>query len=366
MQASIKGNSLSPDQHTFSKVITSDGGEVFGEDVKLVFPPGAVDHPVSVEITLEDPSKYYGLIVQKDLENEVTYASPVIKLQPKGQAFKKHVMLTTKFRMRNALIENIIILHGIEDRDGKVTWHDITHDSKIDGTNAEAIIELDHFSLVATLFKLSKLTWIRTKDIVSRLNLLAFSYTMSVLLNRHSVPEELALLFVSQEVYNEQFYKEHEASALVQLKAEGFEELQVLFVDGQGEKRIYNSERIRVSVCLGEDYELADSQQRITDFTVRSHVWWNAGEIIKLPLECTKDERILCGTISVQGEYGHTSERHFNEKGEFGSRCIRPVHTQPGALKNANEIFTSSFGHLSTLKLHFDHRTELLESALQS
>ena len=288
-----------------------------GQNVKLVCPPGAVDDPVSVKITLEDPSKYYGLIVQRDLENDVMFGTPIINLQPNGHVFKKPVTVTTKFKINDFKRDDVLILHGTEARDGTITWYDITQNATINEKNVEVVIEIGHFSLITVLVKLKKLTLILTKDIVYRFNLLPFSYIMSVLVNKNSVHEELALLFVSQDVYNEQFYREHESSALVQLKAEGFRELHVRFIDRQVEQRVYNSESLQVSVCLGEDYKLADSKQEDIAFTVNSGVWWNTGEVFRRPLEWSKDVRILCGAITVQGSFGHRSERHFCEIGKL-------------------------------------------------
>ena len=305
---------LSTKTNIASKIITSAGGAVVGESVKLVCPPGAVDNPVNVDITLEDPSRYCGLIAQKDLENDVMFCAPVIILQPNGHSFKKPVTLTTKFKIKNFKFEDVVILHGTEARDGRITWRDISHNSKIDEANSEVNITTERFSFIWALLRF---TVVRTKDIVSRLNLLAFNYTMSVLFNDHH--NELALLFVSQDIYDEQFYKEHETSALVQLKAEGFRELHV---DVQEEKRIYNNENLNISIRLGEDYKLASSQQESLSFFVESHVWWSTGHIIKLPLERTKDVRILCGHIGIQGQYGHTSEKHFCELGEFNNYGI--------------------------------------------
>ena len=313
-----------------------------GKDVKLVCPPGAIENPVSVDITLEDPSKYYDLIIQKNLENDVVFAMPIINLQPSGHDFKKPVTLTTRLRTKNFQPENIVILHGTEARDRKITWHDITHRSKINETTAEVVIEMDHFSLVASLVKFAL---IRTKDIVFRLNLVAFNYTMSALLNKNSMHDELALLFVSQDVYNEEFYREHESSALVRLKAQGFRELHVCPMNGEEDKRIFNSESLQVSVRLGEDYSLADTRQGTTRFTVHSHVWWNEGEVIKLPLDWTEEVRILCGTIIVQGQYGQCSESHLCETGTFDSYNIINIILMP-RLTSTKTIIERFFKYL--------------------
>ena len=311
---SIKGNSLSTNKNIVSEMITSEGGVVFGEGVKLVFPPGAVDNSVFVNITSEDPSKYYGLILQKDLENDAIFGAPIINLHPTGHVFKKPITLVTKLKIKNFPKENMLILQGTEASDENITWCDITDKSKVDETNSEVTIEIVHFSLIVMLLKL---TWIRSKELVSRMNLLAFNYTLSVLLNKDQVHEQLALLFVSRDVFNEQFYKEDQTSSLVELKAEGFKELHVRPIDEQEEKRIYNTESLKVSVRLGEDYNLADNHGGVIEFSVHSHDWWNAGKVIKLPLKWTKDVRILCGTISVQGVYGHTSKIHFSDASEF-------------------------------------------------
>ena len=284
---------------------------VLGEGVKLMCPPGAVDNPVNVTITLVDPSKYCGLLVQKDLENDAIFCAPIISLQPSGHFFNKPLELTSKLTVKSFTRDEVVILHGTEARDGKVVWQDITHNAKIDETHAALTIKTERFSVVAALLRR---TYIRTKDIVSRLNLTPFDYTISVLLQDTSHPNEIALLFVSQDVYHEKFYREHEKSALVQLVAEGFRELCVRSVDDHEEKRVYNYENLQVSVCLGEDYKLSNSQRSLV---VESSQWWNTGHVIKLPLESTKDVRILCGKINVKGDYGHSSERHFCELGEL-------------------------------------------------
>ena len=296
--------------------ITSEGGVVIGENITLECPPGAVDDPVFVRITLEDPSKFYGLIVQKDLENDVScFGMPIINLQPNGLVFKKPVMLITKLRIENFESGKILILHGEEDKNEKITWYDISHKSKIDETNLEVSVELGRFSVVAFLNRVGK---IFVKDILARLNVMAFNYTISVLLNKDnlsSVYDELALLFVSEEVYHEQFYREQGKSALVKLKNEGFNELHVRLIDGNEEKSICNDESLRISVCLGEDYTLAESQQGTIELNVNSSVWWGVGEVIKVQLERTKDVRILCGSITVQRQFGCSNVRHFNEQG---------------------------------------------------
>lgn len=86
-------------------------------------------------------------------------------------------------------------------------------------------------------------------------------------------------------------------------------------MEEQEEKRIYNSETPHISVRVGEDYKLLHSQEGNTRFTVHSYTLWNMRKLIKFKLERTKDVRVLCGTISVQGEYGHASKWNFCERG---------------------------------------------------
>ena len=110
-------------------VISSTGGVVTEENIKLVFPLGAVENPVSVSISLEDLSRYSrycGLIVQNSLENDVIFGAPVIRLQPDGLLFKKPVTLTVKFEIGDFTCNYIVILNGREERSGIITWEDVT------------------------------------------------------------------------------------------------------------------------------------------------------------------------------------------------------------------------------------------------
>ena len=317
----IKDYSLRKDAGVLYSTITSKGGAVVGRSVKLTFPPGAVENSMSVHLTFEDPSKFYGQLVLKDLENDVMFGPPIIKLGPSGTYFNKPLTLTSKLNM-NFNRHDVLILHGSKTGGEKITWQDITPMSKINEANTEAVIEIEHFSIIAILYRLSRSTLLRTKDIVSRLNLLAFNYTLSVLVkkgNPSSVYDELALLFVSQDIYQEQFYREDEtSSALIQLMKEGFIELHVRPTQEE-QKSIYNNETLDIDVRLGDDYQLADSQQESTSFIVHSYDWWHEGKVVRIPLEWNKDVRILCGKVSVRGEYGHTSERQFSERGKLDS-----------------------------------------------
>ena len=108
--------------------------------------------------------------------------------------------VTTKLKINDFKRDDVLIMYGTEARNGTITWYDITQKSTINETNAEVVIEIGHFSLITALVKLQKLTLILPKDIVYRFNLLPFHYTMSVLVNKNSMHEELALLFVSQDV----------------------------------------------------------------------------------------------------------------------------------------------------------------------
>ena len=311
-------------------ITSSKGGVVTEKGIKLVCPPGAVNDPVSVTISIEDPSRYYGLIVQNSLENDVMFGAPVIRLQPDGLFFKKPVTLTVKFEIGNSTCNDIVILNGKEERGRMITWEDLTPNSvvkKLEKANAEVQIKMQHFSLVTILLTLVRFTRVQ---LLTRFNLMSFHYTLSVWLNDNCVSpksDELALLFVSQDVYHEQFYEEQEASAMIELKNKGFRKLHVRPINGQQETGIYNNESLHISVCLGEDYNLADRQHGInSDFKVDSYAWWNKGYVVTIPLERTrKDVRIACGTITVQGAFGHFSERKFCEVGKLNEITLFPI-----------------------------------------
>ena len=112
---------------------------------------------------------------------------------------------------------------------------------------------------------------------------------------------------------HEQFYEEQETSAMKELRNKGFRKLNVRHINGYQETSIYNNESLHFSVCLGEDYNLAGRQHEITsDFKVDSYISWNTGYAVTLSLERSMEVvRIVCGTITVKGAFGHISERKF-------------------------------------------------------
>ena len=61
-----------------------------------MFPPGAVVFDVPVSISLEDHTKYYGLIVQNNLQNDVRFGAPVIRqkdtLRTIGRTYSHHTL----------------------------------------------------------------------------------------------------------------------------------------------------------------------------------------------------------------------------------------------------------------------------------
>lgn len=255
---------------------------MYGEGVRLRCPAGAVENPVSFSITLEHPSKYYGLLVQKDLEKDVLFGAPTINLRPDGFIFKKPVTLITKFEIQSWKFSDVLILHGKEAGLGKITWEDITHSAKTDEASQEVIIELNHFSRIVVLLRKTR---IRARDFVSRLNLHAFHYRLLVLRRggslsekvRNEVEDELALLFVSEDVYHEPFYKLQTNSALVQLEKDQFVKLHVTRSETLERRRISNNENLKVDIHVGEDYKLVDVQQESTQFSVQASLLWNAG-----------------------------------------------------------------------------------------
>ncbi|PFX16465.1 Tetratricopeptide repeat protein 28 [Stylophora pistillata] len=294
-------------------IITSEGGEVTANDVQLVCSPGAVDNPVSVKITLEDPVTYYGLVVQRGLENDIVFGAPIINLLPNGHFFKKPIALTSRIKIdqRGSDYRDVLVLHGTEAKDGTISWRDITQTATINVSKGEVITKLDRFSKVAYLLTL---TWISAKEIVSRLNLMPFKYSVSAFFKKS--PSELALAFMSEDIFHEPYFKEHHASAFAQMTNEGFELLSMRSTGGHSERSIYNSECLQVSVDLEEDYQVVGEQANRV--IVDCSVWWNTGEIIKFPLHAINDVGILCGRIKVQGQYGHSRESHFSEQDLLG------------------------------------------------
>ena len=299
-----------------SSLITSNGGLVSVKGVTLICPPGAVDDPVVVKLILEEPSKYCGLILNHGLENDLKFGSPIINCQPNGQTFKKHVkfVIALDNEIKNVNEANLV-LHGTPTGGRKICWENITHNSKFDLEKKELSVNMNHFSLIAVLVRLA---WVHTKEIATRLNLMSFKYMLSVLFksNHRNLPcDELAFVFMSQDIYKEQFYREHDDSALMKLKNDGFEELCSNVRKESG--FIYNNENLTVSVQLGEDYKLANNQQERITFAVDSSVWWSTGHVVKLPLQASGiDAKILCGRIVVESQYGHVGEDHFCQQGE--------------------------------------------------
>ena len=337
MPASDTDKSPWTDKNVLSSVLTSKGGVVDGEGVRLVYPPGAVDSLLNVNITFEDPSKYEGFLIRKDLENDVMFSAPILNLQPNGHFFKKPVTVTTKFAIQDIRCSDVLVLHGTDAGVGKITWEDITEKTKTDEENQVVTVEIEHFSRIVVLSL--KCTWTR-KDIRSRFNLRAFQYTLFVLKKSCSsseqvereVEEEVALLFVSEDVCHEQLYKEQEASALVQLEKERFVKLHVRCSDTQEKRRIYHNEILRLEIHIGEDYEVVEEN---AEFNIQSSNWWNAGEVVRLPLQANQDVRSLCGTITVRGEYGHISTWHFSEEGKF----VRMMFSQSVSSPNRKRSF---------------------------
>ena len=301
-----------------SGLVTSEGGSVSVNGVQLTCPAGAVDYPVNIKLKLQEPLKYYGLILNHGLENDLIFVAPIINCQPNGQTFKKHVTLTIALDHyeKETSTEALLVLHGTPATDGRIFWEDVTRDSKFHLEKKELKVEIAQFSLIAVLLRL---TWVHTKEIVTRLNLISFKYTLLVLFksdHQHSPFEDLAVVFMSQDIYQEQFYREHDDSALVQLKSDGFEELASDV--GQEIDYIYNKESLTVSFQLGEDYKPANDKQQSMTFTVDSSVWWSTGHVLKLLLQASSaDAKILCGRIVVRGQHGHVREDRFCQQGEF-------------------------------------------------
>ena len=300
-------------------IVSSEGASLSVNGVKLTCPPGAVKDPVTIKLTLEEPYRHCCLIAQCGLQNDAIFGTPIINCQPNGHKFEKYVTLSVALNSgKEKSYGALLVLHGARTNNGRTNWDDITQMSKFDMEKKQLTVEINQFSLIAVL---ARLTWVRTKEIVMRLNLMSFKYVLSVLFksNQQQAPfDELALVFMSQDTFQEEYYREHDDSALMQLKRDGFEDLSVDSKVGQESNYIYNNETLTVSIQLGEDYKPANNQQERFEFAVDCSVWWNTGHVIKLPLQSSStDSKILCGKIIVKGQYGHVREEKFCQQGEL-------------------------------------------------
>ena len=295
-----------------------EGGVLFAEDTQVIFPNGAIsklDGDLAIKLIVEKPSTHCDMIVKNGLQNEVMFITPVINLQPNGQEFKKPVTLQTKLTTETDAFRpsDILVLHGTQAMGGKVVWEDITDQCTIDLEKKELNVQIYHFSLITTLLRL---TSILAKNVVIRLNLLGFNYTMSVLFKNdhpHAPLVELALVFMSHDVYHEPCYREHPSSVLMQLMGNGYEKL--CTIDRPESNRVYNNEILKVSLLLGQDYELTDGQLE-SAVQVDPSTWWSTGHVIRWSLTGTDGARILCGKIGIEGQYGHILDGNFCELGK--------------------------------------------------
>lgn len=308
-----------PDTET-TGIMTSEGGSLSADGVRLTWPSGAVDNPVAIKMTLEDPLKYYGLITEKELQNYIIFGAPVFRLQPNGQRFNTPVFVSTKLRNTEVTHSDgsFLILHGTQAPNRKVSWKDITHNSKYDSENKEIEIEIAGFSFLAFFLRLT--CQILPPIIVSRLNFISFNYTLSVFFkdnSPHSPFGVLALVFMSQDTYNQLAYRQRGTSALEQLKKDEFDHL--CSIDEEGSNIIYINESLQISTLPGEDHKLVDREQQIINVVVEPFVWWNTGHVEKIPLQGLGKVRILCGKICVRRQYGHTREHYFCERGKHNN-----------------------------------------------
>lgn len=308
-----------PDTET-TEIMTSEGGTLSADGVRLSWPSGAVDNPVAIKLTLEDPRKYYGLITEKELQNYIIFGAPVVRLQPNGQRFNKPVFVTIRKRSTEVTHSDgsFLILHGTQAPNKKVSWKDITHNTTYDSENEEINIEIAGFSIYAHFCRLS--SQILPTVIVSRLNVLSFNYTLSVFFkdnSPHSPFGVLALVFMSQDTYNQPAYRQTGTSSLEQLKKDDFDHL--CSTDGEESNIIHFNESLQISTLPGEDHKLVDRKQQIINVVVDPYVWWNTGHVEKIPLQGLGKVRILCGRICVRGQYGHDREHHFCERGRHNN-----------------------------------------------
>ena len=72
---------------------------------------------------------------------------------------------------------------------------------------------------------------------------------------------------------------------------------------------------------------LAGSQQESASFTVHSQERWLGRKVARIPKQGNEDVTSLCGKVSVPGEYGHTSGRHFKKRGKIDLLTIIDITT---------------------------------------
>ena len=219
--------------------------------------------------------------------------------------------MTTKFTISDLKKTDVIVLHGTEDGDG-TSWKDVTHFSNIDEASEEVTTEMEHFS---TRMVFVRRTLICLKYFGYWLTSFSFHYTLSVLIKKSDEGSILSLVFLSQDVYNEEFYREHsDTSALVQLKRNGFKELHLTSIGSQHDKCVYNKEKLRVSIRLEENYKSADTKER--HITVQSKVWWARGHVEEINLDRISDISVVRGNITIHRESRRWCSMHFGESGE--------------------------------------------------
>lgn len=86
---------------------------------------GVVDNLVYINIILEDLVKYYSLIVKWGLENDIVFVLLIVIFYFNGYLFKKFVILIIKIMIDEGN-SGFFVLYGIEVRDGKIFWLDIS------------------------------------------------------------------------------------------------------------------------------------------------------------------------------------------------------------------------------------------------
>ncbi|PFX27791.1 uncharacterized protein LOC111327147 isoform X3 [Stylophora pistillata] len=324
---------------TASKIVTDKGASLSVKGVNLICPPGAVKDPVRIQLTLEEPHRYCYLIARCDLHNDVSFVAPIINCQPNGQKFEKSVTLRVTLNSKRVESDgDLLVLHGTRTGQNQmIHWEDVTGDSRFDLQTQKLEVRISQFSFFKTL---KVLTVVNTKKIVTRLNLMPFNYNLSVLLKTNQQQrafDELALVFMSQDTYQEEYYRDHDDSAIMRLKKDGFEELPTNSTNAQGNVCIYNNETLIISIQLGEDYKLVNNQKECFEVVVDSPVWWNTGHAIQLSLQASNtNSKIVCGKILVKGEHGHVRESKFCQEDLRG--YVRHVLAVERAIFNVKAI----------------------------
>ena len=285
--------------------------------MSLCIAPFSIEDPTSVKVILEDPIAHYQQYLRTELTNNVVFGAPVIKLEPHGCAFAIPAKLSVTLDKQKGEHENIVVLHGTIGERGKIHWDDVTEASVYNEPNHSIEVEISRFSHVEILFVRPLM---QVEHVVLKLNLWPIEYAVEVFVKddvQHPGLTDLALVFTSKDDYLMEAYRKHDDCVIKKLQNKGFKELITTEIfTSVGEKIVYNTESLNVTINLGKDFKWAPAQDAERRITVDSSVWRNTGYVVRYKLESNEDVRVTSGTVTVKGELGRSVMVSFEEEGK--------------------------------------------------